>query len=245
MSIEVKEITKTFSGFKALDNVSLKVEAGELMALLGPSGSGKTTLLRIIAGLEVADAGEILFHGEDAKTKRTKDRNVGFVFQHYALFRHMTVFENVAFGLKVKPKAIRPNEKQIKEKVDELLKLVQLEWVASRYPSQLSGGQRQRIGLARALAIKPQLLLLDEPLSNIDQVTKAEVASELKVLFNKLDIPIILVTHSHEDALFLAEKLVVLIEGRIEQVGTVDEIIKNPKTPFIKRLLRPFSENGR
>ncbi|MCR4336751.1 MAG: ATP-binding cassette domain-containing protein, partial [Candidatus Omnitrophica bacterium] len=175
MSIEVKQITKTFGTFKALHDVNLKVESGELIALLGPSGSGKTTLLRIIAGLETADAGEIFFHGKDAREKSAKDRNVGFVFQHYALFRHMTVFENVAFGLKVKPRAIRPGDDKIKEKVHELLKLVQLDWVANRYPSQLSGGQRQRIALARALAIEPKVLLLDEPFGSLDAKVRKEL----------------------------------------------------------------------
>jgi sulfate transport system ATP-binding protein len=163
MSIEVKAVTKAFGSFHALENVDLKIQTGELIALLGPSGSGKTTLLRIIAGLENADAGEIFFHGRDVKEEKTKDRSVGFVFQHYALFRHMSVFENIAFGLQVKPKAIRPSQEQIKAKVHELLKLVQLDWVANRYPAQLSGGQRQRIALARALAIEPKVLLLDEP----------------------------------------------------------------------------------
>src|SRR6202142_1853031 len=160
MSIEVKNIVKAFDSFKALDDVSLKVETGELIALLGPSGSGKTTLLRIIAGLETADSGEVLFHGEDAKDKKIKDRNVGFVFQHYALFRHMTVFDNIAFGLRVQSRQIRLSEDKIKAKVHNLLRLVQLDWVGERYPSQLSGGQRQRIALARALAIEPTGLLL-------------------------------------------------------------------------------------
>src|SRR5437773_4127158 len=162
MSITVKQVSKSFGSFRALEHVSLEVAGGSLVALVGPSGSGKTTLLRIIAGLEVPDAGTVLYQDEDVTEAAVKDRNVGFVFQHYALFRHMTVFENVAFGLRVRPKAIRPTEKEIQEKVHELLKLVQLEWVASRYPSQLSGGQRQRIALARALAIEPKVLLLDE-----------------------------------------------------------------------------------
>jgi len=173
MSIEVKGVTKTFGAFKALDNISVKVESGELLALLGPSGSGKTTLLRIIAGLETADSGQILFKGKDTRETKIKDRGVGFVFQHYALFRHMTVFENIAFGLRVKPKSIRQTEARIQEKVHELLRLVQLDWVAGRYPWQLSGGQRQRIALARALAVEPKVLLLDEPFGSLDaQVRK-------------------------------------------------------------------------
>jgi sulfate transport system ATP-binding protein len=172
MSIEVKNIIKTFDTFKALDDVSLKVETGELIALLGPSGSGKTTLLRIIAGLETADSGDILFHGEDASAKRIKDRNVGFVFQHYALFRHMTVFDNIAFGLRVQPRGVRLSNDKIKTRVKDLLGLVQLDWVGDRYPSQLSGGQRQRIALARALAIEPKVLLLDEPFGSLDAHTQ-------------------------------------------------------------------------
>jgi sulfate/thiosulfate transport system ATP-binding protein len=163
MSIQVQNVSKRFGNFVALDNVELTIEPGELVALLGPSGSGKTTLLRVIAGLEIPDTGRVWFNGEDATGKHVRERHVGFVFQHYALFRHMTVFENVAFGLRVKPRKERPNEEQIREKVQGLLKLVQLDWLGDRYPSQLSGGQRQRIALARALAVEPQVLLLDEP----------------------------------------------------------------------------------
>ena len=175
MSIEVKNISKTFGNYKALDNVALKVETGELVALLGPSGSGKTTLLRIIAGLEQAEEGHVLFGGQDAREKKTKDRSVGFVFQHYALFRHMTVFDNIAFGLRVKPRHLRPSPAQIREKVLELLKLIQLEWVGTRYPWQLSGGQRQRIALARALAVEPKVLLLDEPFGSLDAKVRKEL----------------------------------------------------------------------
>ena len=237
MSIEVKQITKIFSSFKALDDVSLKVETGQLMALLGPSGSGKTTLLRIIAGLETADAGEILFHGEDARTKQTKDRHVGFVFQHYALFRHMTVFENIAFGLRVKPKAVRPSEKTIKEKVHELLKLIQLEWVASRYPWQLSGGQRQRIALARALAIEPKVLLLDEPFGSLDAQVRKELRQWLRRFQDNLHITTLFVTHDQEEALEVADKIVVMNKGRIEQIGSPEEVYHNPASVFVLNFL--------
>ncbi len=237
MSIEVKGVTKTFGSFKALDSVDLKIDTGELMALLGPSGSGKTTLLRIIAGLDTADSGEIFFHGEDARKKRTRDRHVGFVFQHYALFRHMTVFENVAFGLRVKPRAARPREHQIREKVLELLKLVQLEWVASRYPSQLSGGQRQRIALARALAIQPKVLLLDEPFGSLDAQVRKELRQWLRRFHDDLHITTLFVTHDQEEALEVADKIVVMNKGKIEQVGTPEEVYHNPASVFVLNFL--------
>lgn len=237
MSIEVKTVTKTFGTFKALNDVSLKVETGELIALLGPSGSGKTTLLRIIAGLETADAGDIQFYGEDAREKRTKDRNVGFVFQHYALFRHMTVFDNIAFGLRVKPKNIRPSEEQIKAKVHELLKLVQLEWVADRFPSQLSGGQRQRIALARALAIEPKVLLLDEPFGSLDAKVRKELRQWLRRFHDDLHITTLFVTHDQEEALEVADKIVVMNSGKIEQVGTPEEVYHTPVSSFVLNFL--------
>ena len=237
MSIEVNNVTKIFGSFKALENISLKVADGELLALLGPSGSGKTTLLRIIAGLEAADEGEISFHGEDARKKQTKDRNVGFVFQHYALFRHMTVFENIAFGLKVKPKETRPSEKRIKEKVAELLKLVQLEWVASRYPSQLSGGQRQRIALARALAIEPRVLLLDEPFGSLDAQVRKELRQWLRRFHDELHITTLFVTHDQEEALEVADKIVVMNKGKIEQIGTPEDVYHNPASVFVLNFL--------
>ena len=233
MSIEVQNVTKTFGPFKALEAVNLKVGTGELIALLGPSGSGKTTLLRIIAGLEVPDGGEILFHGEDARAKRAKDRNVGFVFQHYGLFRHMTVFENIAFGLRVKPKQTRPNKKELNDKVHELLKLVQLDWVASRYPSQLSGGQRQRIALARALAVQPKVLLLDEPFGSLDAKVRKELRQWLRKFHDELGITTIFVTHDQEEALEVADKIVVMNEGRIEQTGTPDEVYHRPANAFV------------
>lgn len=237
MSIEVKHVTKTFETFKALDDINLKVETGELFALLGPSGSGKTTLLRIIAGLETAETGEVLIYGEDAKHKRTKDRNVGFVFQHYALFRHMTVFQNIAFGLEVKPKHLRPSKEKIKEKVHELLKLVQLDWVADRYPSQLSGGQRQRIALARALAIEPKVLLLDEPFGSLDAKVRKELRQWLRRFHDNLHITTLFVTHDQEEALEVADKIVVMNKGKIEQVGTPEDVYHQPASSFVLSFL--------
>lgn len=237
MSIEVKGINKNFGSFKALDNVSLKVQTGELIALLGPSGSGKTTLLRIIAGLETPDAGDILFHGADTREKKTKDRGVGFVFQHYALFRHMTVFENIAFGLKVKPKETRPSPEKIKDKVHELLRLVQLDWVANRYPSQLSGGQRQRIALARALAIEPRVLLLDEPFGSLDAKVRKELRQWLRRFHDDLHITTIFVTHDQEEALEVSDKIVVMNHGKIEQVGTPEEVYHQPASAFVLNFL--------
>ena len=237
MSIEIQNLTKTFGSFRALDQVNLKVETGELLALLGPSGSGKTTLLRIIAGLDTPSTGEILFHGQDAKDKKTKDRSVGFVFQHYALFRHMTVFDNIAFGLRVKPRAIRPRESKIKEKVHELLGLVQLDWVAKRYPSQLSGGQRQRIALARALAIEPKVLLLDEPFGALDAKVRKELRQWLRRFHDDLHITTLFVTHDQEEALEVADKIVVMNTGKIEQVGTPEEVYHKPVSVFVLNFL--------
>jgi sulfate transport system ATP-binding protein len=237
MSIEVKGVTKTFGNFKALDNINLKVESGELLALLGPSGSGKTTLLRIIAGLETADSGQILFKGEDTRETKIKDRGVGFVFQHYALFRHMTVFENIAFGLRVKPKAIRPSEEQIKKKVEELLHLVQLDWVGARYPWQLSGGQRQRIALARALAVEPKVLLLDEPFGSLDAQVRKELRQWLRRFHDQLHITSLFVTHDQEEALEVADKIVVMNQGHIEQYGTPEEVYHRPANKFVLNFL--------
>jgi sulfate transport system ATP-binding protein len=237
MSIEVKNLTKIFGTFKALDNINLKVETGELTALLGPSGSGKTTLLRIIAGLETADNGETYFLGEDAKERKTKDRGVGFVFQHYALFRHMTVFENIAFGLRVKPKNIRPSEGQIRSKVKELLGLVQLDWVGDRYPWQLSGGQRQRIALARALAVEPKVLLLDEPFGSLDAQVRKELRQWLRRFHDQLHITSLFVTHDQEEALEVADKIVVMNQGHIEQAGTPEEVYHRPANKFVLNFL--------
>jgi len=237
MSIEVKNIVKTFDAFKALNDVSLKVETGELIALLGPSGSGKTTLLRIIAGLETADSGEILFHGKDAREKKTKDRNVGFVFQHYALFRHMTVFDNIAFGLRVQPHQIRLSEDKIKAKVKNLLDLVQLDWVGARYPSQLSGGQRQRIALARALAIEPKVLLLDEPFGSLDAQVRKELRQWLRRFHDDLHITSLFVTHDQEEALEVADRIVVMNKGKVEQIGTPQEVYHKPASVFVLNFL--------
>ncbi|MEI6437390.1 MAG: sulfate ABC transporter ATP-binding protein [Candidatus Omnitrophota bacterium] len=237
MSIEVKGVRKTFGSFEALKGVDLKIATGELVALLGPSGSGKTTLLRIISGLESADGGEILFHGEDARAKMVKDRQVGFVFQHYALFRHMTVFDNVAFGLQVKPRAVRPERAKIRSRVHELLKLVQLDWVADRYPAQLSGGQRQRIALARALAIEPRVLLLDEPFGSLDAKVRKELRQWLRRFHDDLHITTLFVTHDQEEALEVADRVVVMNEGRIEQVGTPEEVYHRPASAFVLNFL--------
>ena len=237
MSIEIKNITKIFSDFKALDNVDLKIETGSLIAFLGPSGSGKTTLLRIIAGLEYPDSGGVFFHGEDASQKKTKDRHVGFVFQHYALFRHMTVFDNIAFGLRVKPRAIRPSEDRIKARVLELLKLVQLDWVAARYPSQLSGGQRQRIALARALAIEPKVLLLDEPFGSLDAQVRKELRQWLRRFHDDLNITTLFVTHDQEEALEVADRIVVMNKGKIEQTGTPEDVYHHPASTFVLNFL--------
>ncbi len=233
MSIEIRNVSKQFGDFQALRDVSLNIKSGELIALLGPSGCGKTTLLRIIAGLESPDVGSIHFSGEDTTDVHVRDRNVGFVFQHYALFRHMTVFENVAFGLRVKPRKERPSEAQIKEKVMSLLKLVQLDWIADRYPSQLSGGQRQRIALARALAVEPKVLLLDEPFGALDAKVRKELRRWLRRLHDELHVTSIFVTHDQEEALEVADRVVVINQGKIEQEGTPQEVWDNPASPFV------------
>lgn len=237
MSIEIQGVTKKFGDFTALKGIHLKIETGELMALLGPSGSGKTTLLRIIAGLETPDQGGVYFHGEDALMQKVQDRGVGFVFQHYALFRHMTVFENVAFGLRVKPRRQRPSEPDIKTKVRDLLKLVQLDRMGNRLPSQLSGGQRQRVALARALAIEPQMLLLDEPFGALDAKVRKELRSWLRRLHDELHITSVFVTHDVEEALELADRVVVVNEGKIEQVGKPEEVYHDPTNPFVYHFL--------
>ena len=237
MSIKVKEVVKQFDGFTALGGVSLQINSGELVALLGPSGSGKTTLLRIIAGLDFPTGGKIKMDGIDASTKHVGARNVGFVFQHYALFRHMTVFENVAFGLRVKPRRIRPQEAEIRERVMRLLKLVQLEGFAQRYPSQLSGGQRQRVALARALAIEPRVLLLDEPFGALDAKVRKELRRWLRRLHEEMGLTSVFVTHDQEEALELADRVVVMSNGKIEQVGTPDEVYERPATPFVYEFL--------
>ncbi|KGF78659.1 sulfate ABC transporter ATP-binding protein [Massilia sp. JS1662] len=233
MTIEVQHIRKQFGQFTALDDVSLKFADGELTALLGPSGCGKTTLLRIIAGLEFPDAGRVLLDGDDASNRHVRERQVGFVFQHYALFKHMTVFENVAFGLRVKPRKERPSEAVIREKVKKLLELVQLDWIADRYPPQLSGGQRQRIALARALAVEPRVLLLDEPFGALDAKVRKELRRWLRQLHDELHVTSIFVTHDQEEALEVADQVVLMNKGHIEQLGTPSDVYNHPASPFV------------
>ena len=233
MSIQVRNIHKSFGSFTALGDVSLDFPTGELVALLGPSGCGKTTLLRIIAGLENADRGSVLLDGVDASDTHVRERQVGFVFQHYALFRHMTVFDNVAFGLRVKPRKIRPSEAEIKRKVHELLNLVQLDWLADHFPPQLSGGQRQRIALARALAVEPRVLLLDEPFGALDAKVRKELRRWLRRLHDDLHITSIFVTHDQEEALEVADRVVLMDHGKVEQVGSPTEVYEYPATPFV------------
>ena len=246
MSIAIRNVSKNFGTFKALKDVSLDIESGELVALLGPSGCGKTTLLRIIAGLEIADQGTILFSGEDTTDVHVRERNVGFVFQHYALFRHMTVFDNVAFGLRMKPRAARPSEAIIKQKVHELLGLVQLDWLSDRYPAQLSGGQRQRIALARALAVEPKVLLLDEPFGALDAKVRKELRRWLRRLHDDLHVTSIFVTHDQEEALEVADRVVLMNSGNIEQIGSPQEVWDHPASPFVYGFLGDVNKfNGR
>ena len=233
MSIEIRNIHKQFGDFHALRDVSLDIVSGELVALLGPSGCGKTTLLRIIAGLETADTGTIAFSGEDTTHVHVRERQVGFVFQHYALFRHMTVFENVAFGLRMKPRNQRPTDSVIQQKVHDLLNLVQLDWLADRYPSQLSGGQRQRIALARALAVEPKVLLLDEPFGALDAKVRKELRRWLRRLHDDLHVTSIFVTHDQEEALEVADRVVLMNSGRVEQIGSPQEVWDHPASPFV------------
>lgn len=237
MSIEIRNINKTFGQFTALNNINLEVPDGELVALLGPSGCGKTSLLRIIAGLESPDSGSIHFNGEEATHSDVRDRNVGFVFQHYALFRHMTVFENVAFGLRVRPASTRPSDAEIKRRVHELLELVQLDWLADRYPPQLSGGQRQRIALARALAVEPRVLLLDEPFGALDAKVRKDLRRWLRRLHDELHITSVFVTHDQEEALEVADRIVVMNHGNVEQIGTPIDVYDHPASPFVYQFL--------
>ncbi|HXW83771.1 MAG TPA: sulfate ABC transporter ATP-binding protein [Candidatus Binataceae bacterium] len=237
MSIELRGIRKTFGDFVALDRIDLDIPTGQLFALLGLSGSGKTTLLRIIAGLDTADSGTVRFHGEDATSMSVRSRQVGFVFQHYALFRHMTVFENVAFGLRVRPRSSRPTASEIESRVHELLKLVQLDYLANRLPSQLSGGQRQRVALARALAVQPKVLLLDEPFGALDAKVRQELRRWLKHLHEQLRITSVFVTHDQDEALELADRVVVMNEGRIEQEGTPEDVYHHPANAFVYNFL--------
>ena len=233
MSIQIRNLAKRFGQFTALDGVSLDIDHGELVALLGPSGCGKTTLLRIIAGLETPDAGSVIVQGEDATQLAVQRRQVGFVFQHYALFRHMNVFDNVAFGLRVKPRKERPAESDIRARVRQLLKLVQLDWLGDRYPNQLSGGQRQRIALARALAVEPKVLLLDEPFGALDAKVRKELRRWLRRLHDELHVTSVFVTHDQEEALEVADRVVVMNHGRIEQVGAPDEVYAHPANAFV------------
>ncbi len=233
LDIRVQNVIKEFARYPALDNVSLDIRSGELIALLGPSGSGKTTLLRLIAGLEMPTAGQIFFGNEDASSKTVQQRNVGFVFQAYALFRNMTVLENVSFGLKVRPRATRPPKTEIRRRALELLDLVQLSGLEKRYPQQLSGGQRQRVALARALAIEPGVLLLDEPFGALDAQVRKELRKWLREIHDRTGHTTVFVTHDQEEALELADRLVVMSRGKIEQVGTPDEVYDRPNAPFV------------
>ncbi len=237
MSIEVRNLVKHFGRLAVCNHLNLTIPSGELVALLGPSGSGKTTLLRMIAGLEQPDSGHVLFHGEDATHTTVRERNVGFVFQHYALFGHMTIFENVAFGLRVRPRETRPSEAQIRAKVTELLKLVQLDWIAARYPHQLSGGQRQRVALARALAVEPKVLLLDEPFGALDAKVRKELRRWLRRLHDEMHVTSVFVTHDQEEAMEVADRIVVMNEGKIEQEGAPDEVYDHPASPFVLKFL--------
>lgn len=237
MSIEIRNLQKRFGTTVVCDQVNLDIPSGELVALLGPSGSGKTSLLRIIAGLELPDAGSVHFHGADATYDDVRQRNVGFVFQHYALFGHMNIFENVAFGLRVRPKASRPSEPEIREKVRSLLKLVQLDWLSDRYPHQLSGGQRQRIALARALAVEPKVLLLDEPFGALDAKVRKELRRWLRRLHDEMQVTSVFVTHDQDEAMEVADRVVVMNHGRIEQDGTPDQVYDHPATPFVLQFL--------
>jgi sulfate transport system ATP-binding protein len=238
MTIQIRNLHKRFGASTlAADGLSLDVQEGELLALLGPSGCGKTTLLRIIAGLEVPDAGQLWLHGQEASSLTVNERRVGFVFQHYALFPHLTVFENIAFGLRVRPRATRPAEAEIKRRVEELLSLVQLEGLARRHPQQLSGGQRQRVALARALAVEPRVLLLDEPFGALDAKVRKELRRWLRRLHDEHPVTSLFVTHDQDEALEVADRVVVLNKGRIEQIGTPQEIRTRPATAFVRDFL--------
>lgn len=233
MEVRVVEVRKEFEQFPALHNVSLDIRSGELIALLGPSGSGKTTLLRLIAGLESPTEGTVYFGEDDASNKTVQERNVGFVFQHYALFRHMTLAQNVGFGLKVRPRSTRPSKAEIHKRAVDLLNLVQLQGLENRYPAQLSGGQRQRVALARAMAIEPNVLLLDEPFGALDAQVRKELRKWLREIHDSTGHTTVFVTHDQDEALELADRVVVMSQGRIEQVGTPDEIYDSPNSAFV------------
>jgi sulfate/thiosulfate transport system ATP-binding protein len=237
MSIGIRNVSKSFGAFTALRDVSFEVRPGELVALLGPSGCGKTTLLRIVAGLETPDRGSVLFDGEDATSRQVGERRVGFVFQHYALFRHMSVFENVAFGLRVRPRAHRPAHAEITSKVTNLLKLVQMDYLGDRYPSQLSGGQRQRVALARALAVEPKVLLLDEPFGALDARVRQELRRWLRRLHDDIHLTSVFVTHDQEEALELADRIVIMNEGQVVQDASPVDVFERPASPFVMNFL--------
>ncbi len=238
LKIEAKDLIRAFGDYLALDKISLKIEEGELVALLGPSGSGKTTLLRIIAGLDFPDSGNILFDGQDSTGLKIQKRQVGFVFQNYALFRHMTVYKNIAFGLEVARGSRRLPRAQIRDRVFELLRLIQLPGLENRFPAQLSGGQRQRIALARALAIEPRILLLDEPFGALDALVRKELRLWVKELQRRLKITTLFVTHDQDEAIEIADRIVVMYNGRIEQIGTPTAVCDEPATSFVWEFLR-------
>jgi sulfate transport system ATP-binding protein len=237
MSIEITSVNKKFGNFVALNDINISIPKGDIIALLGPSGCGKTTLLRIIAGLETPDSGVIKFFGEDFTNKKIKDRKVGFVFQHYALFRHMTVFENIAFGLRVRPRKVRPDEKAIREKVMNLISLVQLGTFVNRFPSELSGGQRQRVALARALAVEPSVLLLDEPFGALDAKVRKELRLWLRRLHDEIHVTSIFVTHDQDEALEVSDSIVIVNKGKIEQIGSPEDVCDRPANPFVVEFL--------
>lgn len=237
MGIVVENVSKQFGSFKAVDNVNLEIKSGGLVALLGPSGSGKSTLLRVIAGLEPPDTGKIWLTGKDSTNTSVQDRNIGFVFQHYALFKHLTVRQNIGFGLDIRktPKA------KVKERVEELLNLVQLGGLGDRYPSQLSGGQRQRVALARALAVQPQVLLLDEPFGALDAKVRKDLRAWLRRLHDEVHVTTVFVTHDQEEAMEVSDEIVVMNKGRVEQVGTPSQVYDNPATPFVMSFIGPVN----
>jgi len=237
MTLQIRNLVKHYGTTRVCDHIDLDIHDGELVALLGPSGSGKTTLLRAIAGLEPADSGEVLFDGVDAETMDVRDRGVGFVFQHYALFNHLSVFENIAFGLRVRPTALRPRESDIRQRVEALLSLVQLEGFAKRRPPQLSGGQRQRVALARALAVQPRVLLLDEPFGALDAQVRKELRRWLRQLHDEMPVTSIFVTHDQEEAMEVADRVVVMNQGHIEQDGSPEAVYEQPATPFVMEFL--------
>ncbi len=240
MGISVEGANKSFGDFQALDDVSIEVPDGSLTALLGPSGSGKSTLLRAIAGLETLDGGRVVIDGEDVSRKPTQKREVGFVFQHYAAFKHMTVYENVGFGLKIR----KWDKAKISDRVHELLRLVQLDGLAGRYPSQLSGGQRQRMALARALAVEPQVLLLDEPFGALDAKVRKDLRTWLRRLHDEMHVTTIFVTHDQEEAMDVADQLVVMNEGRVEQTGSADELYEHPANEFVMSFVGEVNRLG-